>query len=107
MAFYEIRQYEVRPGKMADWVKMFNTEILPYQVSKGMVIAGVFQGEEDDTVFFWMRRFESEADRERLYAAVYEDSHWKEQLAPRVAKLINRETIICNRVVPLEMSVLK
>lgn len=107
MAFYEIRQYEVRPGKMESWTKMFDEEILPYQVSKGMVIAGVFRGEEDDSVFFWIRRFKSEADRERLYAAVYEDDHWKIGLAPRVAEHINRETIICNRVVPLDMSVLK
>lgn len=107
MAFYEIRQYEIRPGKMQSWVKMFNEEILPYQVSKGMVVCGIFQGEEDDSVFFWIRRFESEADRERLYAAVYEDDHWKTKLSDRVGQHINRETIICNRVVPLDMSILK
>jgi len=107
MAFYQIRPYEIRPGKMASWVKMFDDEILPYQVSKGMVICGVFQGETDDSVFFWIRRFESEAERERLYAAVYEDDHWKTRLAARVGEHINRETIICNRVNPLAMSVLK
>lgn len=107
MPFYEIRQYEIRPGKMKSWVKMFNEEILPYQVAKGMVICGIFQGETDDSVFFWIRRFESETHREKLYAAVYEDDHWKTQFSDRVGEHINRETIFCNRVTPLDMSVLK
>lgn len=107
MPFYEIRQYEIRPGKMESWVKMFNDEILPFQVGKGMVVAGMFRGEADDSVFFWIRRFESEAHREKLYAAVYEDEHWVNHMSGRVGEHINRETIICNRVLPLEMSVLK
>ena len=107
MPFYEIRQYEIRPGKMESWVKMFNEEILPFQVSKGMVVPGIFRGEEDDSVFFWMRRFESEAERERLYAAVYEDEHWITQLSDRVGEHINRENIICNRLNALDMSILK
>ena len=38
MAFYELRQYFVRPGKMNEWVKIMEEEIIPFQVSKGMVI---------------------------------------------------------------------
>jgi len=106
MALYEIRQYEVRPGKMQSWIQMFHAEILPFQVSKGMVIAGIFQGETDDSVFFWIRRFDSEEHREKLYKAVYEDDYWK-TLAGRIAEHINRETIICNRVLPTDMSILR
>lgn len=58
MAFHEIRQYSIKPGKMADWVKLFDEEIMPFQVSKGVVVAGSFRGEEDDSVFIWMRRFD-------------------------------------------------
>lgn len=106
MALYEIRQYEVRPGKMDAWIEMFNTEILPFQVSKGMVVSGIFRGEEDDSVFFWIRRFDSEAHREKLYAAVYEDDYWA-TLVDRIGEHINRETIICNRVLPTDMSILR
>ena len=45
MAFYELRQYFVRPGKMNEWVKIMEEEIIPFQVSKGMVICGSFRGE--------------------------------------------------------------
>ena len=48
MAFYELRQYHVRPGKSAQWVKIMEEEIIPFQVSKGMVICGSFRGETDE-----------------------------------------------------------
>ncbi len=107
MAFYEVRQYEIRPGKMAEWIKMMDEEILPFQVGHGMVIPAIFRGEEDDSVFIWLRRFESEAERERLYKAVYESDEWVNEMSPRVGELINRETIRVQRVVPSAGSVLQ
>ena len=50
MAFYELRQYFVRPGKMNEWVKIMEEEIIPFQVSKGMVICGSFRGETDEVL---------------------------------------------------------
>ena len=38
MAFYELRQYKVKKGKMKEWLKIMEEEIIPFQVSKGMVI---------------------------------------------------------------------
>ena len=29
--FYELRQYHVKPGKMDEWLKMMEEEIIPYQ----------------------------------------------------------------------------
>lgn len=107
MAFYELRQYEVRPGKMAAWIELMEGEIMPFQIAKGMVIAASFRGEGDDSVYIWIRRFDSEAERERLYAAVYESDHWKTALAPRVGELINRETISVKRIVPTRLSILQ
>jgi hypothetical protein len=105
--FYELRQYEIRPGKMAEWLTLMEEEIIPFQVSKGMVIAGSFRGETDDSVYIWMRRFESEQEREKLYATVYQSDHWKTSIADRVGELINRETIQVQRVVPTSLSVLR
>ena len=100
MAFYELRQYCVRPGKMAQWLKVMEEEIIPFQVAKGMVITGSYQGERDDSVYVWMRRFESEAHREALYKAVYESEHWKKEIAPRIPDLLDREKMVVTRITP-------
>lgn len=107
MAFYELRQYEIRPGKMEAWIKLMEEEIIPFQVSKGMIISGSFRGEDDDSVYIWLRRFESESERERLYKDVYESDLWKNVLSDQVGKLINRETISVQRIVPTALSILK
>ena len=105
MAFYELRQYKVLPGKLEGWVKMMEEEIIPFQVSKGMVITGSFHGETDDSVYIWLRRFESEEQRVALYAAVYESDFWKTKIAPRVPEYLDRSAIVVTRMVPTSKSV--
>jgi NIPSNAP len=107
MAFYELRQYHVRPGKMAEFVKVMEEEIIPFQVSKGMVICGSFRGETDDSKYVWLRRFDSEAEREVLYKAVYDTDHWKTKIAPRVPDLLEREKIVVTRIVPTAKSTMR
>src|SRR5881275_2536818 len=104
MAFYELRQYHVRPGKMAEWLKVMEEEIIPFQVVRGMVITGSFRGETDDSVYVWMRRFESEGQREALYKAVYDSDHWKKEIAPRIPDLLDREKAVVTRIVPTARS---
>ena len=103
--FYELRQYSIHPGRMDKWVEFMENDIIPFQVSKGMVITGSWRGEEDDTVYVWMRRFESESERERLYKAVYESDYWKNEVAPRVTELMDRSAIRVTRIVPTPRSV--
>ena len=107
MAFFEIRQYPILPGKMEEWIEFMQTKIIPFQVSKGMVITGSFQGEEDKSVYFWIRRFESEADREKLYEAVYQSDYWKNEVSPKVPELINRDGIIVQRVLATSLSTMQ
>jgi hypothetical protein len=99
MAFYELRQYHVLPGRMDGWVKIMEEEIIPFQVAKGMVICGSFRGETDESVYVWLRRFESEAQREALYKAVYETDHWKTKIAPRVPEYLDRSKMVITRIV--------
>jgi hypothetical protein len=104
MAFYELRQYKVLPGKLDGWVKMMEDEIIPFQVAKGMVICGSFQGETDPSVYIWLRRFESEAQRETLYKAVYESEFWKNEIAPRVPEYLDRLSTVVTRIIPTPKS---
>ena len=104
MAFYELRQYHVRPGKMAEWVKIMEEEIIPFQISKGMVITGSFSGETDASVYIWLRRFNSEAEREAQYKAVYETDYWKTKIAPRVPEYLDRPNNVVTRIIPTPKS---
>ena len=104
MAFYELRQYKILPGKMDQWVRMMEDEIIPFQVSQGMVITGSFRHEEDETIYIWMRRFESEEHRKSLYASVYESDFWKNDVAPRIPALMDRSAIDVKRIVPTALS---
>ena len=101
--FYELRRYTINAGKMDEWVRFMEETIIPFQTAKGMVIAGSFRG-EDDTTYVWMRRFASEEERERLYEAVYQTDHWKNEIAPRVAELMQPD-IDVTRIVPTPRSV--
>jgi len=105
--FFELRQYVVRPGKQAEWVKCMEEEIIPFQVKMGMVILGSFVGEDDDSVYVWIRRFESEAERKRLYDAVYQSDYWKSEISPRVPTMIDREKIKVTRLVATPRSVVQ
>ena len=99
MAFYELRRYKILPGKMEDWLQLMEQEIIPFQVSKGMVITGSYRGENDDTLYVWTRRFESEAERERLYDAVYNSDTWRDEIAPTVGELMDGPPVSVQRIV--------
>ncbi len=105
--FYELRQYRTLPGKREEWVAYMENEIIPFQVSKGMVIAGSFVGEEEDDLYVWLRRFDSEEERERLYEAVYESDHWKDSIGPTVPTMIDRSKTVVTRIEPTGKSVLR
>ena len=100
MAFYELRQYKILAGKMDEWIQLMGEEIIPFQASKGMDITANFRGEEDDTIYIWMRRFESEQERLRLYEAVYQSDYWKNEIGPRIPELMDRSAVQVTRLTP-------
>lgn len=104
---FELRQYRLRPGCRDAWVRLMEETIIPFQSSQGMVIVGSFVAEEEPDLYVWIRRFEDEQDRERLYEAVYQSDHWKDAIAPRVTELLDREQITVTRLNPTAKSVLR
>lgn len=105
--FYELRQYRMHPGQRDNWVKCMEEEIIPFQVSKGMVIMGSFVGEEDDGLYVWIRRFDSEEERKQLYKDVYESDYWKNEIAPKVPSMIDREAIEVKRILATPKSAIQ
>ena len=101
--FFELRQYKINPGKQAEWVTMMEDVIIPFQNEKGMDIRGSWVGEEDETQYFWMRSFESEAERERLYKVVYESDTWVNEIGPQLPDLVD-SVVEVSRIVPTPKS---
>ena len=91
--FFELRQYRIFPGQREAWVKYMEEVIIPYQASKGMVIVGSFVAQQEEDLYIWMRRFESEEERVALYKAVYETDTWKNEIAPKVGEMLDRRRI--------------
>ena len=89
--FFELRQYRIKPGQMERWVKFMDEKIVPYQVTKGMIVVGNFVATEEDNLYIWIRRFESEAQRQEAYQATYKDGDWAEEFAPLVDEMLDRE----------------
>jgi hypothetical protein len=97
----------MKPGQRERWIKFMEEEIIPFQISKGMVVIGSFAGQEEEDLYIWIRRFESEEERERLYKAVYESDVWQNELGPRVGELIDREKIQVTRLESTPRSVIR
>ena len=104
---FELRQYRVKPGQMDNWVSYMEEVIIPFQVSKGMVIAGSFIGEEEEDLYVWIRRFENEEDRKRLYEAVYESDTWENEIGPKIPDMMVREKIVVTRLLSTPKSVIQ
>ena len=103
--FFELRQYRIRAGRRDEWVRLMEEKIIPFQVSKGMVVVGSFVCEEDADLYVWMRRFDSEEERERLYQEVYDSAYWQNEISPQVGELLDREMIQVTRLVATPKSV--
>ena len=105
--FFELREYRTLPGQRENWVTFMEEEIIPFQVSKGMVILGSFTGEEEDDLYIWIRRFESEAQREELYEAVYQSDRWVNEIGPKVPQMLDRDKIVVRRIEATPRSVIQ
>lgn len=105
--FFELREYRTKPGQRERWVKFMEEVILPFQISKGMVVVGSFVGTQEDDLYIWIRRFDSEEQREALYAAVYQSDEWQNVIAPQIPEMMDREKIVVRRIAPTEKSVIR
>ena len=105
--FYEFRQYTIKDGKRDKWVKFMEDEIIPFQISKGMVVLGSFVDEEKPEIYYWIRRFKNEKERERLYNRVYKSKEWAEDIGPRVDEYLDRKKIVVKRIVATPKSVIQ
>ena len=106
-AFFELGIYKIFPGKMKEWLDLMEGKIIPFQISKGMVIHGSFVDDDDDETYIWIRRFSSLKSKEQLYKDVYESEEWLNGMADKVGQLIDRSRTVVRNLKSTELSVMK
>ena len=82
-------------------------KIIPYQVSLGVTVLGSFVAEDDPDLYVWIRRFDSEPERQRLYAEMYESPTWLNEIKPVNDGMIIREKIQVTRLLATPKSVIQ
>ena len=109
---------------MIEWLELMENIIIPFQVSKGMIIHGSFTENsfdrfhlsngkremetlEDRNLYIWIRRFKNLDHKQKLYKDVYESDEWINNIAPKVEKLIDRNTIVVHNLSPTALSIMK
>ena len=105
--FFELRQYRMKEGQKENWVKLMEEKIIPFQIAQGMVVIGSFVGEQEKDLYVWIRRFESEEQREELYKKVYQSDHWQNVLSPLVGDMLDRDKIVVTRLEATPKSVIQ
>lgn len=88
---FQLRQYDIHPGKMSAWLDVFEAHIRPVHERLGMPILGAWQALDSNT-FIWIRGFETEAAIDVLEAA-YFDSPERKALGDLPQQLIVKMTI--------------
>jgi|TARA_B110000305_G_C19253285_1_gene545831 hypothetical protein len=122
--FFELRIYQINPGKTEEWVKFVEDTIIPFQVDKGMVITGSFIMDSSDefsivdnervmtstprgSTYVWIRRFETAERKKELYKEVYESEEWTRHIAPIVVTLIDRNSIVVHNLTSTPLSLMR
>ncbi len=86
--FYEIRTEHARPGRGAELARYLDETVIPLHQERGMTVVGSFTVADDEDAVVWIRRFEDDADRERILDAVHQD--------PRCAPLATTVSALSN-----------
>lgn len=88
---YELRIYHIKPDMMKEWIKLMEEKIIPFQKHCGMKIIASFVGTQDRDLYIWLRVYENENERSRLYDKVYGSGHWKDVVRPLIGDMLIRE----------------
>lgn len=78
----EIRRYTIVPGRRAEFVAWFRSEVVPVMEEVGMRVLGSFEAVDDPDGFLYMRQFVDEEERDRQLGRLTEHPAWEQRLKP-------------------------
>ncbi len=94
MQVIELRTYQTKPGKRAEFLEMFRSTSVPAHREIGMKILGPFLSIEHPDTFFFMRGFPNLAAREPMKAKFYEGELWKTKLEAVLMPMLDKYDVV-------------
>lgn len=104
---FELRRYVIVPGRRSEWEALMRSTIAPYMTARGMVIVGMFLDDDTEDGYIWIRRFDDESHRTKLYDAVYGSDHWKNVITPLISGMTMVDEMTVTRMRPALGSVIQ
>jgi len=90
----EMRTYTTKPGRRAEFLKIFCEKSMPAHAEIGMSILGPFLSLEDEDTFFFMRGFPDLASREPMKARFYESPLWRKELEALLMPMLEKYEVV-------------
>ena len=90
----ELRTYQTKPGKRAEFLEIFRTKFIPAHTKIGMKILGLLLSIEDPDTFFFMRGFPDIDSREPMKARLYEGQLWKTELENVLMPMLEKWDVV-------------
>ena len=92
----EVRSYRIKPGRRAEFLRLFETRALPALQAHGMKVTGPFLDVENPNKLVWLRGFPSLEERDRMKDAFYGGDLWKNELEGIAMPMIDSyDVILC------------
>ncbi|HEV3469893.1 MAG TPA: NIPSNAP family protein [Pyrinomonadaceae bacterium] len=92
----EVRSYRIKPGRRAEFIRLFETRAVPALRAHGMQVLGPLLDLENPNKFVWLRSFPSLEERERMRDAFYGGDVWKNELeAVAMPLLESYDVVLC------------
>lgn len=90
----EMRTYKIKPGKLTEFLEIFESKSIPAHKEIGMKILGPFLSIEDADTFFFMRAFPTLESRDPMKAKFYEGEPWKRELEQKLMPMIEKFDVV-------------
>ncbi len=104
---FELREYRIKTGMRPSWVKLMDEMIIPFQQKMGMSIIGSFTAIEENDLYIWIRGFNSEDERLKLYDKVYGSDYWKKDVRNAMGDMLIKSEMKVTLMASTPESVLK
>ena len=90
---FELREYDIHPGMMENWLKLMQEHIHPFQTQHGVAFIASFVVVDNPNKYIWIRRYSDQSERERITNDIYESAHWKEKIKPLINEMLVKDSV--------------